>query len=279
MNFPIPKATAIGFAGMLSIALLPPGIGWAQEDEVLATVNGDAITRADLQAAYVDLPQQVRQMPLETIEGPLLDQLIDQALLIDEAKERGLESEADVEAAMERAADSILLRALVERTVSETVTEEALQEAYEDEVANAEPAEEVHARHILLESEEDAKAVIAELQGGADFETLARERSTGPSGPNGGDLGYFREGSMVPEFAEAAFSMEPGTYTEEPVQTQFGWHVIRVEDKRTVEPSFEEMEPQLREALEREVFANLLEDLRGEAEIERMIPPTEGTAQ
>jgi len=111
--------------------------------------------------------------------------------------------------------------------------------------------------------------VSEELAGGADFAELAKERSTGPSGPNGGDLGYFRESQMVPEFAEAAFAMEVGTSSETPVQTQFGWHVILVEDRRSVEPSFEDSEPQLRQDVAREIVTSMVDDLREGAEIER----------
>ncbi|NJO38685.1 MAG: hypothetical protein HC871_15110, partial [Rhizobiales bacterium] len=123
--------------------------------------------------------------------------------------------------------------------------------------------EEVRARHILLASEDDAKAVIAELEGGADFSELAKEKSTGPSGPQGGDLGYFKKGQMVPEFGDAAFAMDVGSTSAAPVKTQFGFHVIKVEDKRKVEPSFEETEPQIRQEVARAIVTALVEDLRG----------------
>lgn len=258
-----PQASALGLALFFGgLAATPAALA---QDEVMATVNGTEITRADLEAAYGELPAQYRQMPLEAIEGPLLDQLIDQQLLLGVARDQGLQDEDQVQADIARAGEDVLRRALIERTVAEATTDEALQEAYTE----VEPVEEVHARHILLETEEAALDVIKELDEGGDFVVLAEERSTGPSAPNGGDLGFFKREAMVPEFADAAFSMEPGAYSSEPVQSQFGFHVIKVEDKRTVEADFATVEPQLREELAREAVANLLEDVRAEADIER----------
>jgi peptidyl-prolyl cis-trans isomerase C len=159
---------------------------------------------------------------------------------------------------------------MLRKKVEEGSTEEALKARYEElKKGDGFSFEEVHARHILLASEEDAKAVITELEGGADFEELAKEKSTGPSAPNGGDLGYFKKGAMVPEFGEAAFSMDVGSTSAEPVQTQFGFHVIKVEDKRTNEPSFEETEPQIRQEVARDIVTALVEGLRQGATIER----------
>jgi peptidyl-prolyl cis-trans isomerase C len=120
-----------------------------------------------------------------------------------------------------------------------------------------------------VKSKEEADAVIKELQNGADFATLAQQRSTGPSASNGGDLGFFRRDQMVPAFADAAFALQPGQFTAEPVQTQFGWHVIKVFERRTVEPTFEESEPQLRQEVAREIVTALVSDLHEGAKIER----------
>ncbi|MDX1541774.1 MAG: peptidylprolyl isomerase [Geminicoccaceae bacterium] len=242
----------------------------AAEDPVVATVGDQEIHRSELEAAAADLPEQYRQMPLEMIYGPLLDRVIDARLLAMQAEESGLGDEPEVQPALERARARVLSDALVRREVSEGVTEEKVQALYEER--KTDPAfarDEVHARHILVESQEEAEAIIEELEGGADFAALAEEKSTGPSGPNGGDLGYFTREQMVPEFAEAAFALEPEEITEEPVQTQFGWHVIKVLDKRTSEPSFEETAPALRQELARQVVADLLGGLREETEIQR----------
>ena len=130
--------------------------------------------------------------------------------------------------------------------------------------------EEVKARHILVPEEATARTIIEKLTGGADFAEIAKTDSTGPSGPNGGDLGYFARGAMVPTFEAAAFELEPGSFTPEPVQTQFGWHVIKVEDRRVATPpSFEEMVPQLRQNLLNQTLGQILEKLRASAQINR----------
>ena len=147
---------------------------------------------------------------------------------------------------------------------------EALQARY-DELKQSDEFvyDEIHARHILLASEEDAQAVIEELAGGADFAELAKERSTGPSGPNGGDLGYFRESQMVPEFAEAAFAMEVGTSSETPVQTQFGWHVILLEDTRDgTPPPFDDVKDRLKMLLANQKLQLHIEEIKKSASIE-----------
>lgn len=248
---------------------------WAQqpatdEDPVVAVVDGEPIQRSELDEVARGLPEQFRQMPMQMLYGVLLDRVIDFRLLSNEAERVGVGDEPAVEEALARARADVLRDALVEQKVAEGTTEERLRELYEGLRQSEDFAkEEVHARHILLESEEEAQAVIEELQGGADFAALAQERSTGPSAPSGGDLGYFQRGQMVPEFGEAAFALEPGAITTEPVQTQFGWHVIKVLDRRTAEPTFAESEPQLRQDLAREIVTALVADLREDAEIER----------
>ena len=142
-----------------------------------------------------------------------------------------------------------------------------------DEKAKQQPdfvVEEVHARHVLLDSEADARAVIAELDKGGSFAEIAKARSKDPSAAqNEGDLGYFTHEAMVPEFSTAAFAMPKGSWSKDPVQSQFGWHVILVEDKRTTTPTFAEKEPQLREEVSRQILTSLLDDARGGAQIER----------
>ena len=242
----------------------------SDEDPVVAVVNGEPIQRSELEDVARGLPEQFRQMPMQMLYGVLLDRVIDFRLLSEEAERVGVGDEPGVEEALARARADVLRDALVEQAIAEGTTEERLRELYEERRQAEDFAqEEVHARHILLESEEEAQAVIEELQGGADFATLAQERSTGPSAPSGGDLGYFQRGQMVPEFGEAAFALDPGAITTEPVQTQFGWHVIKVLDRRTAEPSFAESEPQLRQDLAREIVTALVADLREDAAIER----------
>jgi len=258
----------------LGILLLSTPV-WAQqpsadEDTVVAIVDGVAVHRSELEEVARGLPEQFRQMPLQVLYGILLDRVIDFRLLANEAERLDVADDPAVETALARARADVLRDALVQQKIREETTADKLRERYEGLKQSEDFAqEEVHARHILTESEQDAKAVIEELQGGADFAALAEERSVGPSAEGGGDLGFFRREQMVPEFAEAAFALDPGEITTEPVQTQFGWHVIKVLDRRTAEPTFAESEPQLRQELARDVVTALVADLREDAEIER----------
>lgn len=247
----------------------------AQEpDPVLAVVNGSKIRKSDVEAAYASLPAQYRQMPVEVIFEPLLERVIDSRLLLVEAEKQNLAGDPEVQAQIERARNDVLRDSFVEQAIEKGSTDERLQAAYN--AMKSQPGfayEEVHARHVLLESEEEAKQVIEQLKGGADFAELAKTKSKDPSAQsNAGDLGYFRREAMVPEFADAAFSIEPGMVGSEPIKSQFGWHVIKVEDRRQAVPSFEEKEPELREQVAREIVTALLSNVREGAKIERFNP-------
>ena len=241
------------------------------DDPVVAIVNGEKILKRDLQAAQESLPDQYRQLPLEVLFDPLLTRVIDSRLLVSEAERRDLEKRNDVKEAMARARREVLRNQLLEITVNEAVTNERLQQAYV--AMRQQPgfaSEEVHAHHVLVKSEAEAREVLAELAKGADFATLAKARSTDPSAKeNGGDLGFFTRETMVPEFADAAFGIEPGTIGKEPVQSQFGWHVIKVDERRTRVPTFEEKEAELRDQVAREVVTALLDDVRKGANVQR----------
>ncbi|HCK17668.1 MAG TPA: peptidylprolyl isomerase [Thalassospira sp.] len=238
------------------------------EDPVLATVNGEEILESEVRATQQGLPQQYRQLPFEMLKADLLTREINQRLLMNAGSEAGLADDEEVKeqiAALER---RLIAETYLDRALNDAITEDAINAKYEEFIATNEPEPQVHARHILLESEEDAKAVIAELDDGADFVELAKEKSTGPSGPNGGDLGFFNREDMVAPFAEAAFAMEAGTYSSEPVQTQFGWHVIKVEEKKEgAQPSLDEVRQQLVAEISRDAFNALVEDLRATADI------------
>ncbi|KZB71185.1 MULTISPECIES: peptidylprolyl isomerase [Thalassospira] len=238
------------------------------EDPVLATVNGEEILESEVRATQQGLPQQYRQLPFEMLKADLLTREINQRLLMNAGSEAGLADDEEVKeqiAALER---RLIAETYLDRALNDAITEDAINAKYEEFIATNEPEPQVHARHILLESEEDAKAVIAELDDGADFVELAKEKSTGPSGPNGGDLGFFNRADMVAPFAEAAFAMEAGTYSSEPVQTQFGWHVIKVEEKKEgAQPSLDEVRQQLVAEISRDAFNALVEDLRATADI------------
>ena len=238
------------------------------EDPVLATVNGEDILESEVRATQQGLPQQYRQLPFDMLKADLLTREINQRLLMDAGSEAGLADDEEVKAQIAALERRLIAETYLDRALSDAITDDAIAAKYEEFIKTNEPEPQVHARHILLESEEDAKAIIAELDDGADFVELAKEKSTGPSGPNGGDLGFFNRADMVAPFAEAAFAMEPGTYSSEPVQTQFGWHVIKVEEKKEgTQPSLDEVRQQLVAEISRDAFNALVEDLRSDAEI------------
>lgn len=238
------------------------------EDPVLATVNGEEILESEVRATQQGLPQQYRQLPFEMLKPDLLTREINQRLLMGAGSEAGLADDPEVKAQIEALERRLIAETYLDRALNDAITDEAIQAKYDEFVATNEPEPQVRARHILLETEEDATAIIEELDDGADFVELAKEKSTGPSGPNGGDLGFFNRADMVAPFAEAAFAMDAGTYSDAPVQTQFGWHVIKVEEKKDgTQPSLEEVRQQLVAEVSRDAFNTLVEDLRANAEI------------
>ena len=241
----------------------------AADDPVIATVDGAKILRSDLVSAYENLPEEYRQVPLEQIYPALLNSMIDTRLATAAARKAKLDQTAEHKAAVAAYSDRLLGATLIRKEADKKVTDADVKKRYEDTIKDM-GGQEIHARHILLKTEDEAKAVIKELAGGADFAELAKKRSTGPTGPNGGDLGYFGKGQMVPEFEKAAFALKKGGVTQAPVQTQFGWHVIKVEDTRAQQPpSFDELGPQIRDGMVREAGAAFTKSLREKAKIQR----------
>jgi len=260
----------------LGAAALALSVSWAgagvhaEDDPVVATVNGVKVHRSMLAEAQQLLPPQYQKIPLAQIYPALVDSVIDMKLAAADAREKKLHQDPEFKKLMRRIEDQMLQRSSLQKIMSEGITEDAVRARYDKMVAGKSGAEEVHARHILVKTEDEAKAIIKDLKGGADFETLAKEKSTGPSGPNGGDLGFFAKGQMVPAFEKAAFGMDKGEVTDEAVKTQFGYHVIKVEAKRKSEASsFEKMEQQLRTELSQEKATTFVASLRKGAKIER----------
>jgi peptidyl-prolyl cis-trans isomerase C len=249
----------------------PPAAPAAAADPVVATVNGAAIRKSELEAAQQRLPEQYRQVPLPMIYEPLLEQVISGRLLADEARKRQLQDKPEVQAEIARAREDVLRDSLIEQAIETGSTDDKLKAAYE--AAKSQPgfaAEETHAQHILVASEAEAREILAQIEKGADFGELAKSKSTDPSAKqNAGDLGYFARDAMVPEFADAAFTIPPGTIGKDPVQSQFGWHVIKVLDRRTAVPTFEEKEPELRQQVAREIVNGLVTQVQGGAQVER----------
>jgi peptidyl-prolyl cis-trans isomerase C len=240
-------------------------------DPVVATVNGQTIKLSDVVAAQADLPQQYRGLPLERLYPALLERMIDAKLQLAEARKARVE---DTEAYKKRLAsleERLLQEQYLVQEIEKRVTPKALKEAYDKKLRDIPPEEEVKARHILVADEAAAKAVIEDLKKGGDFEKIAREKSTDKaSGAQGGDLGWFKKGDMVKEFAEAAFMLKKGETTQTPIKSQFGYHIIRLDDRRAAAPpSMEEMEEELRAELSREAYGQMMEGLRKNAKIEK----------
>ena len=240
------------------------------DDPVVARVNGTALHRSEVLNGMRGLPPQAQQQPAEKLYAYVLDNLIATTMLSQAAHKAKVQDDPDVKRRLAALEEQVVAQSYVEKLVEKSATDPVLKARYDKFVKDAPPREEVHARHILLSSEADAKAVIEELKKGGDFAKLAQEKSTDPAGKtSGGDLGYFTKEEMVPDFADAAFKLKPGEVTQVPVHTQFGWHVIKLEDRRAAKPpSFEQLKPQLVRDVGREVFEKKLNELKTAAKIE-----------
>ena len=243
----------------------------ALKDPVVATVNGQPIRLSELEVAQQSLPQQYRNMPLQAVFPALLDRIIDSKLVVQEGKKNKVTDDPAFKKRMAFVEDQVLQDFWIQREIARQVTAEKLQKRYEERLKQMPAEEEVHARHILVSTEDEAKALIAELKKGAAFDKLAKEKSTDKaSGAEGGDLGWFKKSDMVKEFADAAFDLKKGELSEAPVKTQFGYHVIKVEDRRKAPPpAFEEMADQLKEEMAREAVTAQLDQLRSGAKVEK----------
>lgn len=261
------KNTAI--AASLALLLTTPSFAQEETTKVVAKVNGVEITEQELALAEVDMLQQFAQTPAEDRRAAILNALIDIKLLAASAEADGLDQSANFKARMAFTRSRTLHNELFQKKALDVIADEELKSRYDIEIKNFPESEEVKARHILVETEEAAREIIAELDGGADFIELAKSKSTGPSGPNGGDLGFFGKGQMVPEFEVAAFALEDGKYTNDPVKSQFGWHIILTEEKRvTPPPAFDEVKDQVRQMIAREKYFALTQDARKKFEFE-----------
>ncbi len=245
----------------------------AEKDHVVARVNGVEINFADVEEARTRLPKRFRQGPIEGVFGILVNTLIDSKIMAAEARKQGIADDPAFKRRMAIVTEQVLERALLTRHLERTLTDDMLKKAYADMVEKMGDKKEIRARHILLKTEKEAKAVIAELNKGADFAELAKKKSIGPSKKVGGDLGYFGKGQMVPAFFEAALALDVGAITKVPVETRFGWHVIKLEDKRNAKPpTFEEMRGRLSADLSRKIGGEYIESLRKNAKVERFDP-------
>ena len=223
--------------------------GPAVTGEVMATVNGTALTRPVFEA-YASQRRAATQGGQDADDATLLDELINLELMRQEGLQKGLDSRPAVAALLDQQQRAVLARAAIQNfSIANPISDEAVRQLYDAQFGGT-PGKEYSARHILVKTRDEAVAIIAELDGGADFGELAKEKSTGPSGPGGGDLGWFSPAQMVKPFSEAAAKLEKGSYSKEPVETQFGWHVILLEDVReTTPPEFDTIKDKLTDAV------------------------------
>jgi len=248
-------------AAAFAVALGVQAPAFAQDaaDPTVATVGGVKILQSELDLAITNLDPQLAQLPDEQKRVAALSSAIDVKLLAKDASAEKLEDSADYKKRMAYIGERELHNAYFKKHVIDMVTDAEVKARYDKEIADLPKQEEIHARHILVATEDEAKAVIKELDGGKDFAEVAKEKSTDSNKTDGGDLGYFAKGRMVPEFEEVAFALDKGAYTKTPVKTQFGFHVIKVEDKRDAPPPpYEQVEPQVRQLVMRDKYLALI---------------------
>ena len=261
---------SVGFALAFGLAAFAQD---AAKNPVVALVDGQEILLSDVENVRRQLPAQAQNYSIETLFDLIIGNMVNTRLIAAEARRTGLMDDAAVKRRLAAIKAQILEQEFLSRKLQNAVTDAALQARYLAFLKENPPSEEVHARHILVKTRDAALAIIKRLQGGVDFAKLAREKSTGPSGRNGGDLGYFTAERMVPPFSEAAFQLRPGRFTERPVKTRFGWHIIKSEGKRpTKAPSFAATKAKLAEEVRKSLSDNIIADLKKNAKIEIFRP-------
>jgi peptidyl-prolyl cis-trans isomerase C len=282
---PTPHRRSIAFAAIAALLIVLPAVSGCSKDSeapaasgpdpVIARVNGVDIKQSDLALAEEDVGADIQGASPEAKREHLISYLADVIMVTQAAEKKKLADNPEFKRRLAFLRNKLLMGFELQEEAKTALTEDALKETYNDAVKSMSGQEEVRARHILVEKEDEAKAIADQLKGGADFATLAKEKSKDPGGADGGDLGYFTKDQMVPEFAEVAFKMYPGQLSN-PVKSQFGWHVIRVEDKRTKQaPEFEKVKGQIEAFVARKAQSDFVAKLRQTAKIERLDKPAE----
>jgi peptidyl-prolyl cis-trans isomerase C len=241
---------------------------------VVASINGKPITEADLELASQAFGEQIAKVPPEDRRRAVLDVLVDLNLMANAATAEGLDKTEGFQRQLALLRAQALRSEFFRTEIEGKATDEAVKKRYEAEIAKVAPQEEVQASHILVKTEEEAKAIIKELDAGGDFAAIAKEKSQDPgSAKMGGDLGYFTEGKMVPEFEKAAFALDVGKYTETPVKSQYGYHVIKVTDKRKQPlPTYDQVKDQVKQMVLRDMFVQTVAKLRADSKVEIVDP-------
>ncbi len=273
----------VGAAATLLLALaLPasaadttPAPDAAAADQTVATVNGTPIRMSDLAVAAQEFADQLKRIPPDKQRAALIDVVIDIRLLARAAEAEGIDKQPDVAGRLAFARDQALRGEYLHAKVFSSITDAAVKKRYDEETAKFVPGDEIHVRHILVKTEDEAKAVIADLDKGGDFAKIATDKSLDPgTAPKGGDLSFIGRGRTVKPFEDAAFALDVGAYTKTPVQSDYGWHVIKVEEKRKeAPPSIDERADAIRQAMVQELFTAEREKLRAAAKIEIVPDP------
>ena len=295
MTLPLPTGTAprprtVTLAAFAALALLlPVAAGCSQEsssstaptppvsasDQLIARVNGVDIRQSDLALAEEDLGAEMQQVPPDQKRDHLITYLADIIMVSQAAEQKKISETPEFKRRLAMLRNKVLMGLALQDEVKSSLTDEAFRKVYDEAVKTMTPQEEVRARHILVENEDDAKAIAEHIKGGADFAALAKEKSKDPGAADGGDLGYFTKDQMVPEFADVAFQMYPGQVSN-PVKSQFGWHIIKLEDKRQRPvPEFEKVKDQIETFLTRKTQTDYVAKIRQSGKIERLDKPAE----
>ena len=272
--------TAVLAVAMLSTTTLAqtapkaaPAAAGTQPNPLIATVNNDPIRLSDI-SAWIDThvqPEQRSQIPQERLFGAALDNLVSGKALQIMARKQGLDKDPAVAKQMSDAANEVLQRALLIKSVRPMVNEDAIKAAYDKQYAGKPGEEEVHARHILVDSEAKATDVINQLKAGAKFEDLAKKYGDpkDPASQQGGDLGFFKKGDMLPEFSDVAFKLKPNEYTKTPVHTRYGWHVIQVLETRVAPPpAYDQVKSEIRQQLLQKYAKEYIAQARAQVKVQ-----------
>ena len=279
-----PRRCSPAFVAAALLLLLPIAAGCSKSSEapaasgpdpVVARVNGVDIKQSDIALADEDVGGDMQNASPEAKREHLISYLADIIMVTQAAEKKNLGDNPDFKRRLAFLRNKLLMGFGLQEEAKAAITDEAMHQTYDEAVKSQGGQEEVRARHILVEGEDEAKAILDQLKGGADFATLAKEKSKDPGAAEGGDLGYFTKDQMVPEFADVAFKMYPGQLSN-PVKTQFGWHVIKVEDRRTKQPpEFDKVKDQIEAFLARKAQTDFITKLRQSAKVERLDKPAE----
>lgn len=247
-----------------------PAAAPANDNPVVARVNGQEIRRSEILAAMQTLDPRVQQLPMQVIYPALLEQVVNARLVTAAGYKDKLEATPEVKERLKAAEERFVQEAWLKKTIDAKMTDAMVKKKYEEWLKQNPPQDEVRARHILVATKEEAQEILKKLQGGAKFEELAKAQTIDTAAAESeGDLGYFTAEQMVEPFAKAAFAMKAGEVSKEPVETQFGWHVIKVEDKRKqTPPTFEQAAPEIRGMVAQDIAGEAIDALRKSAKVE-----------